>query len=109
MIHQAKNITADQASTGEQKILLIAVIMAFIHHKLYFDPRLTILLLDDIIAHLDFHHRMVLFEQLAVLQSQTDLKGHLQTWLTGTDPLLFESLIGKAQFFMVEQATVTPG
>ena len=109
VIHQAKNITADQASTGEQKILLIAVIMAFIHHKLYFDPRLTILLLDDIIAHLDFHHRMVLFEQLAVLQSQTDLKGHLQTWLTGTDPLLFESLIGKAQFFMVEQATVTPG
>ena len=114
VIHQAKNITADQASTGEQKILLIAVIMAFIHHKICFDPRLTILLLDDIIAHLDFHHRMVLFEQLAVLHSQSSLrqpslKGHLQSWLTGTDPLLFESLIGKAQFFMVEQATVTPG
>lgn len=108
VIHQEKNITADQASTGEQKILLIAVIMAFIHHKICFDPRLTILLLDDIIAHLDFHHRMVLFEQLAVLQSEIS-KGRLQTWLTGTDPLLFEALMGKAQFFMVEQATVNPG
>ena len=109
VIHQLKNISADQASTGEQKILLAAVILSFIHAKTRQDPRLTILLLDDVIAHLDFHHRVVLFEQICALQTQQDRCSHVQTWLTGTDALLFETLIGQAQFFMIDQATITPG
>jgi DNA replication and repair protein RecF len=109
VIHQDKKIAAELASTGEQKILLMAVILSFIQHKVRSDHRLTILLLDDVIAHLDFHHRVVLFEQISALQFQHGLKSHIQTWLTGTDSLLFESLIGRAQFFMVEHATITSG
>ncbi len=109
VMHTMKNIAADQASTGEQKILLVATILSFIHAKVRHDPRLTILLLDDVIAHLDFRHRVVLFEEICALQSQPDLRGHVQTWLTGTDAMLFESLVGQAQFFVVDQATATPG
>jgi DNA replication and repair protein RecF len=109
VIHQDKNIAAEFTSTGEQKILLMAVILSFIQNKTRCDHRLTILLLDDVIAHLDFHHRVVLFEQISALQFQQGLKSHIQTWLTGTDSILFEPLIERAQFFMVDHATITSG
>jgi len=95
-----KNITADLCSTGEQKILLIAVIIAFIKRTLYFDERLTVLLLDDIAAHLDEKHRGILFDHLQQLRILSGFR--LQSWLTGTDPHLFESLADSAQFFNVE-------
>jgi DNA replication and repair protein RecF len=109
VIHQDKKIAAEFASTGEQKILLMAVILSFIQSKVRSDHRLTILLLDDVIAHLDFYHRVVLFEQVSALQFQQGLKSHIQTWLTGTDSILFEPLIERAQFFMVDHATITSG
>lgn len=74
VIYHQKNVSAEFASTGEQKILLMAVILSFIHNKIRVDHRLTILLLDDVIAHLDFHHRMVLFEQISALQYQSTLR-----------------------------------
>ncbi len=111
MIHQTKNMTASFCSTGEQKILLIAALFSFIQHKVRNDDRLTVLLLDDVIAHLDFHHRVVLFDQICALQNthQEEFKGSVHTWLTGTDPLLFETLMGQGQFFCVDNATLTLG
>ncbi len=111
IIHQGKQITASLCSTGEQKILLIAALFSFIQQKIRNDDRLTVLLLDDIIAHLDFHHRVVLFDQICALQNthQEEFKGSVHTWLTGTDPLLFETLMGQGQFLNVDNATLTLG
>ncbi len=111
VIHQIKNIEASLCSTGEQKILLIAALFSFIQQKVRNDDRLTVLLLDDVIAHLDFHHRVVLFDQICALQNthQEEFKGSVHTWLTGTDPLLFETLTGQGQFLSVENATLTFG
>jgi len=109
--HRTKNRIAPQCSTGEQKVLLIAVMLSFIQQKVRRDDRLTVILLDDVIAHLDFHHRVVLFDQICALQNnhEKDCTGSVQTWLTGTDPLLFETLIGQGQFFSVDNAILTPG
>lgn len=111
VIHNTKNIEASLCSTGEQKILLIAAIFSFIQQKVRTDDRLLVLLLDDVIAHLDFHHRVVLFDQICALQNnyQKECRGSVNTWLTGTDPLLFETLIGQGQFFSVDNAILTSG
>ena len=111
VIHYAKETLASSCSTGEQKILLVAIIFSFIQHKVRTDDRLIVLLLDDVIAHLDFHHRVVLFDQICALQNnhQKEYKGSVNTWLTGTDPLLFETLVGQGQFFSVDNAILTPG
>lgn len=111
VIHNTKGMIASNCSTGEQKILLIATIFSFIQQKVRTDDRLIVLLLDDVIAHLDFHHRVVLFDQICALQNnhQKECKGSVNTWLTGTDPLLFETLIGQGQFFSVDNAILTPG
>lgn len=119
LVHLKNNRSANQCSTGEQKILILAALLSFLHdHSKNGDTqnreKLTVLLLDDVVAHLDFHHRMVLFEQIGILQNNRKEDTHedprgssVHTWLTGTDPLLFEHLTGHAQFFNVHQSTVT--
>lgn len=110
VVHKAKNMEAPLCSTGEQKILLLGAILAFIQQKIRTDQRFIILLLDDIIAHLDFHHRMVLFEQIHTLQfeAQQNHFGCVHTWFSGTDAEWFDTLHGRAQFFAVDNGTVTP-
>jgi DNA replication and repair protein RecF len=96
VIHQSKNCPADLCSTGEQKALLIAIILAYVR-ILARQRRMTpLLLLDDIAAHLDDIRRDALFEEILQL--------NIQAWLTGTDASAFASLLPRAQHGMV-----TPG
>jgi len=93
VVHAEKGIPAEQASTGEQKALLISIVLAqaSLQRELRGEP--PILLLDEVAAHLDAARREALFEMLAGLQSQA--------WLTGTDAALFQPLRGTARFLSV--------
>lgn len=97
-IHLDKNQPAQLASTGEQKSLMIAAILA--HARLQ-DSRLSrppLLLLDDVAAHLDETRRASLFA------ATSELKG--QVWFSGTDEAAFVKLAQKAQFLHVEDGKI---
>lgn len=98
--YAAKNMSADQCSTGEQKALLIGLVLA--HARLIAAERGAppVLLLDEVAAHLDENRRAALYDLLL------DLGG--QVWLTGTDQSLFDAIETRAQFFTVDHATITP-
>ena len=93
VVYDAKNIAADQCSTGEQKALLIGLILA--HSRLIKAERGVppILLLDEVVAHLDESRRGALYEILRDLGTQS--------WLTGTEKGLFKEIHKDAQFFDV--------
>ena len=97
--HAQKAMPAALCSTGEQKALLIGLILA--HARLVADMTgiVPILLLDEIAAHLDPARRAALFAALDTLGSQC--------WMTGTDPSLFESAANAARF-SVSGGAVTP-
>lgn len=99
VLYAKKNMAADQCSTGEQKALLIGIILA--HAALIKAERGAppILLLDEVAAHLDEGRRAVLYDLLAGLGGQV--------WLTGTDANLFTAVEGKAQFFEVENSVIS--
>jgi DNA replication and repair protein RecF len=99
VVYAAKDMSADQCSTGEQKALLIGIVLA--HAKLIAAERGAppILLLDEVAAHLAHDPRAPLYDILG------GLKG--QVWLTGTEEKLFESIQTSGQFFHVENATIT--
>ncbi|MDO9708882.1 DNA replication/repair protein RecF [Paracraurococcus lichenis] len=89
--HAPKEIPAALCSTGEQKALLVAVVLAhaaLIAHARGFAP---LLLLDEVAAHLDAPRREALFAALADLPAQA--------FLTGTDPGVFAPLRGIAEGF----------
>ena len=97
--YAAKNMPAEQCSTGEQKALLIGIVLA--HARLIAAERGAppVLLLDELAAHLDEGRRAALYELLQ------DLGG--QVWLTGTDESLFAAINARAQFFHVRDAQIT--
>lgn len=82
----AKNAAAADCSTGEQKAMLIAIVLA--HAALTAGERPGLLLLDEIAAHLDPHRRAALYERLA--------ESGAQVWLTGTELAPFEPVVGQA-------------
>jgi len=86
-------IAAERASTGEQKALLISILLA--HARLQREVRgePPLLLLDEVVAHLDASRRAALFEALLRLDSQA--------WLTGTDEAVFAPLRRESQFLPV--------
>ena len=98
-IHLAKNQPAHLASTGEQKALMIAAILA--HARLQHSrlSRPPLLLLDDVAAHLDETRRACLFAATA------ELKG--QVWYSGTDKSSFVKLAQIAQFLHVEDGKIS--
>ena len=98
--HLVRGLPAAQCSTGEQKALLISIVLA--EARVQIDSRgvAPILLLDEVVAHLDAGRRTALFEEILALD--------LQAWLTGTEAGLFAELGGRAQFFGVRDAVVTP-
>jgi DNA replication and repair protein RecF len=87
------------ASTGEQKALLISILLAHAELQRASRGAPPLLLLDEITAHLDPGRRTALFEALERFESQV--------WLTGTDEALFAPLRGRAQFLTVRDGTVT--
>jgi DNA replication and repair protein RecF len=99
--HLDNELAAEVCSTGEQKMLLLAIVLTFARLCSLLQSRTTILLLDDVASHLDQHHRMVLFQEICDLG--------LQVWLTGTDVSIFRELSGRAQFFTINHATLTRG
>jgi DNA replication and repair protein RecF len=96
--HAAKRMPAARSSTGEQKALLLGLILA--HADLVTERRgePPILLLDEVAAHLDPKRRRALFDRLA---------GRGQVWMTATEAALFEG-IGTASRFHVEPGQITP-
>ena len=84
---------AAQCSTGEQKALLIAVMLANAKAEAERRGAAPILLLDEVAAHLDSERRDALFAEILALGGQA--------WLSGTDRNLFEPLGGQAQFVTV--------
>lgn len=98
VIFAAKNMPADQCSTGEQKALLIGIILAHAHLIKAERGAPPILLLDEVAAHLDENRRTALYKILG------DTGG--QVWLTGTDENLFTPVRNTAQFFHVQSAQI---
>ncbi len=99
--HTLKRADARDCSTGEQKALLISIVLAnaWLQKKRH-DGFAPLLLLDEIAAHLDHDRRAALFEEILALGSQA--------WLTGTDRGLFAPLESCAEFFTIEEGCFVP-
>jgi DNA replication and repair protein RecF len=98
--HLGKNQPAGYSSTGEQKALLLSIVLA--HADLVADRvgRRPILLLDEVAAHLDPLRRAALFERLE--------GGGGQVWMTGTEPSLFDGIGAGSSRFEVAGGAVLP-
>jgi DNA replication and repair protein RecF len=97
--HGPKATAARLCSTGEQKALLMGVLLA--HAELVSarrDGMAPLLLLDEVTAHLDAARRAALFDELMRLGTQA--------WLTGTDRDAFASLAGRAQFWRLGEGAL---
>ena len=99
VLHGPKNMPASLCSTGEQKALLIGLILAQARAVKQESRIAPLLLLDEVAAHLDRERRQGLFDALAALGCQA--------WMTGTDVELFEGLGRDAVVFHVEDGTVS--
>lgn len=97
--YQAKNQDAALCSTGEQKALLISIILAQLKAQMKEKGVCPMLLLDEIYAHLDKKRQEALYEQVSLFPSQV--------WFTGTDVDLFKGLQKRAQFFNIENSTAS--
>lgn len=91
--HEGKGQPAARSSTGEQKALLLNLVLAHAELVRERSGRPLILLLDEVAAHLDPSRRAALFERLTGTGSQV--------WLTGTEPALFEAVGDRAVWFRV--------
>jgi len=85
--HLGKRQPAALCSTGEQKALLLGIVLAHADLVAERTGRPPVLLLDEVAAHLDPSRRAALFERLA---------GKGQVWMTGTEPALFAAIGGDA-------------
>ncbi|HEX9159259.1 MAG TPA: DNA replication/repair protein RecF [Rhizomicrobium sp.] len=98
--HSEKCMDARDCSTGEQKALLISIVLADAWELAAVrDGEAPILLLDEIAAHLDQRRRAALCDEIVALGAQA--------WLTGTDMQLFENLRCRADIFTVEDSRLT--
>ena len=96
--HAAKNTPANLCSTGEQKALLIRLMLGYMRLIADWRKQTPLMLLDDIASHLDERRRTVLFDTL----TQTGA----QFWITGTDADLFATLQTTAQVLRVQDNRV---
>jgi DNA replication and repair protein RecF len=106
----AKQLPAELCSTGEQKMLLLAVILAFVRVQKHYRTCPTVLLLDDVAAHLDDQHRLILFQEIndpLKYSSEGESTGSFQVWMTGTEKSAFQYLNDQAQYLSVQNATLT--
>jgi DNA replication and repair protein RecF len=98
--HAARRMPAHLCSTGEQKALVVGIVMANARLQTRQRGAAPLLLMDEVAAHFDEAHRRALFAEIGALG--------VQAWLTGTDAALFSPLGEQAQFFRVAAATVAP-
>ncbi|PVB61274.1 DNA replication/repair protein RecF [Labrenzia sp. 011] len=100
VLHAAKNMPAALSSTGEQKALLIGLILAHAELTAKLSGLTPLLLLDEVAAHLDPDRREALFTKLNSLGGQV--------FMTGTDEALFEALPREAEIFEIRDGTGRP-
>lgn len=98
--HRERARLAAMCSTGEQKALLIRLVLGCASLQAPGAPDKPILLLDEIAAHLDEVRRRALFDEIDAL--------NVQAWITGTDAIAFSSLDGRAQFKRVADGQIRP-
>ena len=98
--YAAKGIAAADASTGEQKALLIGLVLAHARLVAEMTGFAPVLLLDEVVAHLDPSRRAALQTELTALGAQV--------WMTGADPALFAEISGDAKFIDVDSGRLTP-
>jgi DNA replication and repair protein RecF len=96
--HVRKGIAAADASTGEQKALLIGLILAHAQLIAEMSGFAPLLLLDEVVAHLDPARRSALYGELQALGAQV--------WMTGADPAAFAEIEPRAQVFEVSPGRV---
>ncbi|WP_299047922.1 DNA replication/repair protein RecF [uncultured Tateyamaria sp.] len=88
-VYAAKGVPAKDCSTGEQKALLVSLILANARALARDFGTSPLLLLDEVAAHLDANRRAALYDEICALGAQA--------WMTGTGPELFSELEGRAQ------------
>lgn len=98
-VYTAKGVEAKQCSTGEQKALLISLILSNARALAEDFGAPPLLLLDEVAAHLDAGRRAALYDEICALGAQA--------WMTGTGAELFEGLQGRAQFYEVVEENFT--
>ncbi len=97
--HRTKNMEAERCSTGEQKALLVGLVLAHARLVANMTGHAPVLLLDEIAAHLDEGRRSDLFDLV------DDLGG--QAFMTGTDQSMFSALGARARYLTVANGTVS--
>ncbi len=100
VVYAPKRMPARDASTGEQKALLIGLVLA--HATLVAETTgiTPLLLLDEVVAHLDPARRKALFDELARLRAQV--------WMTGADPIAFADIPASGDLFDVDSGRIAP-
>ena len=98
VIYAPKNMPARDASTGEQKALLIGLVLAHAGLVSEMTGITPLLLLDEVVAHLDPDRRASLFNELAKLGAQV--------WMTGADPAAFAGIGASGEVFSVESGEI---
>ncbi len=101
VMHRAKACPAEFCSTGEQKALVVAIMIAYTRTLMQARAMAPLLLLDDIAAHLDDIRREALFEEIRALG--------VQAWLTGTDVESFAPFLTYAQHGTIENGVIAWG
>ncbi len=100
VFYAQKNMPAALCSTGEQKSLLMGLILAHAKITAQISGMAPILLLDEMAAHLDEQRRIALFNILDELGGQS--------FMTGTDRQLFSALDDRAEFFEISDGALLP-
>jgi len=99
VIYAPKNMPARDASTGEQKALLIGLVLAHAGLVAEMTGITPLLLLDEVVAHLDPRRRAALFDELSTLGAQV--------WMTGADPAAFADVGPSGEIFGVESGEIS--
>lgn len=100
VIYAPKSMPARDASTGEQKALLIGLVLAHAQLVAEMTAITPLLLLDEVVAHLDPDRRAALFGELEKLGAQV--------WMTGADPAAFVAIGSGSEIFRVENGRIQP-
>jgi DNA replication and repair protein RecF len=98
VVYAPKNMPAREASTGEQKALLIGLVLAHAELVAEMTGITPLLLLDEVVAHLDPGRRLALFAELSKLGAQV--------WMTGADPAAFVDIGSTGEIFNVDSGRI---
>lgn len=98
--YRKKRMPAELCSTGEQKSLLVSIILAQTKSQTLHQGFAPVMLLDEVVAHLDDIKREALIEKIRGL--------NVQAWITSTNPELFSSLKNEALFFKIKNNRIEP-